>query len=211
MSCHCRLHLRWRPFLPEKFIPAASLSPHLQRMRYQPALHTARQERLQGFEMQHPAPAPGGAGRGGRHVCRHADPGVRGARGNDKEGSVRGCTMAPRSTRGKKVQHKACKECGTVAEPTVKTPGSIGIELILWLCFFVPGLIYSLWRRSKRHDVCAACGSTRIVPASSPDGAKIGAALPPAAQVSAQPARSPSAGAVGAGRVLGRLARRLMG
>lgn len=70
---------------------------------------------------------------------------------------------------------KVCKDCGTVAEPAQVTNGSIGVELILWLCFLVPGLIYSVWRLSTRHDACRSCGSKGIVPVNSPAGARVAA------------------------------------
>lgn len=74
----------------------------------------------------------------------------------------------------------ACKSCGTVGEPASSTPGSISIEVVLWLCFIVPGLIYSLWRLSRRHKVCPSCGSTEIVPADSPVGRTIAGPANPA-------------------------------
>jgi hypothetical protein len=42
------------------------------------------------------------------------------------------------------------------------------IELVLWLCFAVPGLVYSLWRINSRHQACSACGSRALVPTTSP-------------------------------------------
>ena len=39
------------------------------------------------------------------------------------------------------------------------TRGSIWIEIILWLCLIVPGLIYSIWRLTTRRQVCSACGA----------------------------------------------------
>ena len=61
-----------------------------------------------------------------------------------------------------------CTQCGHVGRPVVVTPGSIWIEVILWLAFLVPGLIYTVWRHSKRHDACPKCGSAAIIPADSP-------------------------------------------
>lgn len=61
-----------------------------------------------------------------------------------------------------------CTRCGHVGRPAVRTPGSIWIELVLWLCWIVPGLVYSLWRHHKRHDACAACGSPDLIPADAP-------------------------------------------
>lgn len=68
-----------------------------------------------------------------------------------------------------------CKDCGTVDRPARVTKGSIWIEIILWLCFLVPGVIYSIWRLTTRHDSCGACGSKSIVPLDSPIGRKIAA------------------------------------
>ena len=76
-----------------------------------------------------------------------------------------------------KMEHgmaKVCKDCGTVvAKPARVTKGSFLIEVILWLCFLVPGLIYSLWRLSTRKDACRACHSTNLVPTDSPMGRQI--------------------------------------
>lgn len=74
---------------------------------------------------------------------------------------------------------KVCRDCETVAEPKRETKGSIWIELILWLCFLVPGLIYSIWRLTTRYDVCPACGSQNIVPLNSPAGRKFAVEVPP--------------------------------
>lgn len=61
-----------------------------------------------------------------------------------------------------------CTRCGTDAPPRTVTRGSIFIEILLWLCFLVPGLIYSIWRLTTRHQACAACGSPELVPMGSP-------------------------------------------
>lgn len=55
-----------------------------------------------------------------------------------------------------------CPACGTRGEPKQITRGSTGIELVLWLCFIIPGLIYSLWRLSTRHPGCPSCGAAMI-------------------------------------------------
>jgi hypothetical protein len=62
------------------------------------------------------------------------------------------------------------------------------IELILWCCFLVPGLIYSFWRLSRRHQACRACRGVNLLPIDSPlgramadqMGIKILSAVPPA-------------------------------
>lgn len=66
--------------------------------------------------------------------------------------------------------NRICRDCGSMGKPKSDTPGSILIEIVLWICFIVPGLIYSLWRLSRRRKVCAVCGSANIVPVDSPVG-----------------------------------------
>lgn len=61
-----------------------------------------------------------------------------------------------------------CTVCGHVGPPDTVTRGSIWIEILLWLSFLLPGLIYSIWRLTTRHKACEACGSTAIVPVDSP-------------------------------------------
>ena len=53
-----------------------------------------------------------------------------------------------------------CTNCGTVGAPVTRVKGSFGVELLLWICFLVPGLIYT--RRSspfpkRPMTSCAAC------------------------------------------------------
>jgi hypothetical protein len=61
-----------------------------------------------------------------------------------------------------------CPNCGTVGNPESFTRGSFFIELALWLCFIVPGLIYSIWRLSSRYKGCPACEQPGMVPLDSP-------------------------------------------
>lgn len=66
-----------------------------------------------------------------------------------------------------------CTMCGSTGNVKRVTNGSLLIELVLWLCFFVPGLIYSIWRMTTRHNACAFCGSKAVVPLDSPVGARL--------------------------------------
>jgi hypothetical protein len=68
-----------------------------------------------------------------------------------------------------------CSRCGTAGDSKTQTKGSTLIELILWCCMIVPGLIYSVWRRSSRQKVCRACGADALVPAISPIGQQLAA------------------------------------
>ena len=63
---------------------------------------------------------------------------------------------------------QVCRDCGTVAEPVTITNGSIGTEILLWLCFLVPGIIYSIWRLTTRQKVCPACKNPGVIPTNSP-------------------------------------------
>lgn len=98
---------------------------------------------------------------------------------------------------------QVCKQCGTVAYPKSDTPGSVLIELVLWLCFIIPGIIYSLWRISRRRNVCAACNSPELVPVDTPVGRQLTAHLPPPPVYRGSPA------AEDFGRTMGRLLGRL--
>lgn len=75
---------------------------------------------------------------------------------------------APAAEPGTPDDHRYCLRCGHTGAPQSNTQGSIWIELVLWLCLIVPGLIYSIWRHNKRHDVCAKCGSAELIQPDAP-------------------------------------------
>lgn len=66
-----------------------------------------------------------------------------------------------------------CKNCGSASGTRTITKGSFFIEVILWLIFLVPGIIYSIWRLTTRHQACKDCGSQALVPINSPLGKKL--------------------------------------
>ena len=66
-----------------------------------------------------------------------------------------------------------CKACGHVGVPESRVRGSLAIEIILWLCLIIPGLIYSIWRMGSRFSACAKCASEDIIPLDSPLGQKL--------------------------------------
>lgn len=66
-----------------------------------------------------------------------------------------------------------CASCGTPNDGTTEVRGSIGMELVLWLCFLVPGLLYSIWRLTTKRRVCRACHQPSLVPIKSPVGQKL--------------------------------------
>lgn len=61
-----------------------------------------------------------------------------------------------------------CSNCGTVDTPRTRVKGSFFIEVILWLCFLVPGIIYSIWRLTSKEQVCPSCGAPNMIPSDSP-------------------------------------------
>ena len=104
-----------------------------------------------------------------------------------------------------------CTSCGYIGETETITKGSTDTEIILWFCFLIPGLIYSIWRFRSRYEECPICDQATIIPADSPEAQQIirenrakqvAAAIPEF--------RPPSKAAIGAGRVVGRFVGRLL-
>lgn len=68
---------------------------------------------------------------------------------------------------GKKEQ-MVCLQCKTVAVPKRVTPGSFLIEIVLYCFLIFPGLIYTIWRNTSKHDQCPACKSKNLIPKDTP-------------------------------------------
>ena len=68
---------------------------------------------------------------------------------------------------------RICASCGSRTGTRLATRGSLWIEIVLWLFFLVPGLIYSIWRHASRQEVCRVCGSAELVPVDSPRGREL--------------------------------------
>lgn len=78
-----------------------------------------------------------------------------------------------------------CVTCASLGLPVRKTPGSLGLEIALWLLgivtlpILIGGLIllgalaYSIWRLAGRYDACPRCGGRQMVPRDSPVGTEI--------------------------------------
>ena len=89
--------------------------------------------------------------------------------------------------------HPICSQCGQIGRQKRVAPGSILIELILWCCFFVPGLIYSIWRLSAKQPTCRHCGAiASAVPINSPRGKQLLAQLYPPDPAPAAPQPKPT-------------------
>lgn len=65
-----------------------------------------------------------------------------------------------------------CSQCGG-QKTKIKTPGTLLLEIFLWLLLLLPGFIYSIWRISGRKKVCADCESENIIPIQSPKGKQL--------------------------------------
>ena len=60
-----------------------------------------------------------------------------------------------------------CMECGCQRDPIDAKRGLLVIEIFMWLLYIVPGVIYSIWRRVRKHQVCPNCLNPSIVLTSS--------------------------------------------
>ena len=105
-----------------------------------------------------------------------------------------------------------CTKCGHVGRPASVTKGSFAIEVVLWLCFIVPGLIYSLWRLSSRHEACSVCGNAEVLPPEAQMAQKfLRENLPEKLVVPKhEPIRPPSKAAHSLGRSIGRLVGKVL-
>jgi hypothetical protein len=74
-----------------------------------------------------------------------------------------------------------CRNCGTIGASTTNTKGSLILEIALYFCMILPGLIYSIWRHASRTTGCKGCRSNDLVPVDSPMGKKLVADLQPGA------------------------------
>lgn len=55
-----------------------------------------------------------------------------------------------------------CMECGCQRDPGMAKRGLLIIELFMWLCYIIPGVIYSIWRRVRKQRVCPNCRAPAI-------------------------------------------------
>ena len=60
-----------------------------------------------------------------------------------------------------------CMECGCQRDPIKAKRGLLVIEVFMWLLYILPGVIYSIWRRVRAHEVCPNCRNPSVVLTSS--------------------------------------------
>ena len=64
-----------------------------------------------------------------------------------------------------------CTNCRSQIRPWSDKPGSGLLELCMWLCFLVPGFLYTIWRLSSQRIIsCPVCKSRNPVPLNTPAG-----------------------------------------
>ena len=94
---------------------------------------------------------------------------------------------------------------------TKVTKGHFALEVILWLCFLIPGIIYSVWRLTTRHEACPACGNANLLPKSAPMAQKfLRENLPEKLTTPQEAIRRPSKAAESAGKSLERMVGRML-
>lgn len=100
-----------------------------------------------------------------------------------------GTGVAVKQWRSPKKTTHVCTQCGSEIRAAKITPGSFGMELLLWLFFLVPGVIYSIWRIAARYTGCPVCDSRNIVPLGTPMANRVLASFAEAARnTAAKPA-----------------------
>ena len=66
-----------------------------------------------------------------------------------------------------------CQNCGGTGHPTRKVQGSFLVEVLLWIFFCLPGLIYSAWRLTSAKSVCPFCEAPNMIFSRSPRGLQL--------------------------------------
>ena len=61
------------------------------------------------------------------------------------------------------MQRMMCVDCGHVGVPDTLLPGSDFLELVLWSCLALPGLLYCGARHWLRMKACAQCGGASLL------------------------------------------------
>jgi|GEM_PF-3342578 len=73
-----------------------------------------------------------------------------------------------KSLRGLHLARMVCKTCGHIGQPDISMRGNLALEILLWLCGIVPGVVYTLWREQNLFEVCSMCRGKSIIPMDSP-------------------------------------------
>ena len=63
-----------------------------------------------------------------------------------------------------------CSNCGNPGFPKTIYNGAFWIEIILWCCFILPGIIYSCYRLATKYKGCPSCKAPNMILINSPKG-----------------------------------------
>jgi len=65
-----------------------------------------------------------------------------------------------------KIVKKRCAVCDRTSFPITRRKGYFALEIVLWILFILPGIVYSVWRLCAPKDVkCPHCGSVnKMIP-----------------------------------------------
>ncbi len=70
-----------------------------------------------------------------------------------------------------------CLNCESIGPVKTRVAGSPALEIFLYLAtfwlFFIPAIIYTVWRAGQAYQSCKVCGSRNVVPVESPKGREI--------------------------------------
>ena len=56
-----------------------------------------------------------------------------------------------------------CMECSCQRDPIWVKRGWLIVEIVMWLLYVLPGVIYSIWRRVRKQQVCPNCLNPTMV------------------------------------------------
>jgi len=56
-----------------------------------------------------------------------------------------------------------CMECSCQRDPIWVKRGWLIVEIVMWLLYILPGVIYSIWRRVRKQQVCPNCLNPTMV------------------------------------------------
>lgn len=64
-----------------------------------------------------------------------------------------------------------CTNCEYIGQ--AYQSGSFWLGLVLWCCYIVPGLLYTIWCMTTAKNVCPKCGQKTMLSVKLPKGEKL--------------------------------------
>jgi hypothetical protein len=63
-----------------------------------------------------------------------------------------------------------CLDCNSyTSNPDIGMPGYTIVEIALYFCYVIPGVIYSIWRRTQHVRTCKMCHKDRLIEVMTPE------------------------------------------